>query len=207
MAQRRRATPTDLELAVQLVPMRRRHLRSVLRIEAQVYPRPWSLGLFMSELALRQPRRTTWRGSEGTVVGYAGLMLTGDDGHVTTIAVDPAWQRHKIGTRLLLALAGEAIAGARRASRSRCVSSNDAAQAMYRQFGFRPAGIRKNYYVETNEDALVMWADDVDRTGVRAIGSNASRRAFPGRRSSRSSGRGDGDRPEPCHRPRDRDVV
>ena len=40
--------------------------------------------------------------------------------------------------------------------------TNEPAQAMYRQFGFHPAGIRKNYYVETNEDALVMWADDVD---------------------------------------------
>ena len=39
---------------------------------------------------------------------------------------------------------------------------NAAAQEMYRRFGFRPAGIRKNYYVETNEDALVMWAHDVD---------------------------------------------
>jgi ribosomal-protein-alanine N-acetyltransferase len=39
---------------------------------------------------------------------------------------------------------------------------NESAQAMYRRFGFHPAGIRRNYYVETNEDALVMWADDVD---------------------------------------------
>ena len=39
--------------------------------------------------------------------------------------------------------------------------TNTAAQEMYRQFGFRPAGIRKNYYVETNEDALVMWVDSV----------------------------------------------
>jgi ribosomal-protein-alanine N-acetyltransferase len=38
---------------------------------------------------------------------------------------------------------------------------NRGAQELYRRFGFRPAGVRKNYYVETNEDALVMWADDV----------------------------------------------
>ena len=40
--------------------------------------------------------------------------------------------------------------------------SNEPAQAMYRKFGFHPAGIRKGYYVETNEDALIMWADDID---------------------------------------------
>ena len=39
---------------------------------------------------------------------------------------------------------------------------NRGAQELYRHFGFRPAGVRKNYYVETNEDALVMWADDID---------------------------------------------
>ncbi len=150
------------ELVVQLVPMRRRHLRAVLRIEAQVYPRPWSLSLFMSELALRSTRAYYVARVEGMVVGYAGLMMTGEDGHVTTIAVDPAWHLHKIGTRLLLAIAREAI---RRGAANLTLEvriTNRPAQAMYRKFGFRPAGIRKNYYVETNEDALVMWADDVD---------------------------------------------
>jgi [ribosomal protein S18]-alanine N-acetyltransferase len=149
-------------LVVHLVPMRRRHLRAVLRIESQVYPRPWSLSLFMSELALRSTRSYYVARVEGMVVGYAGLMMTGDDGHVTTIAVDPAWQRHKIGSRLLLTLAREAV---RRGAANLTLEvrvSNKPAQAMYRKFGFRPAGIRKNYYVETNEDALVMWADDID---------------------------------------------
>jgi ribosomal-protein-alanine N-acetyltransferase len=148
-------------LVVHLVPMRRRHLRSVLRIEAQVYPRPWSLSLFMSELALRATRSYYVARVDGVVVGYCGLMMTGDDGHVTTIAVDPAWHRHKVGTRLLLNLARDA---ARRGARQLTLEvrvGNNGAQELYRQFGFVPAGIRKNYYVETNEDALVMWANDV----------------------------------------------
>jgi ribosomal-protein-alanine N-acetyltransferase len=149
-------------LAVQLVPMRRRHLRSVLRIEAQVYPRPWSISLFMSELALRSTRAYYVARVDGMVVGYAGLMLTGDDGHITTIAVDPVWHRHKIATRLMLVLAGEAVRRGATGLTLEVRVGNDAAQALYRQFGFHPAGIRRNYYVETNEDALVMWADDVD---------------------------------------------
>src|SRR5436305_1191969 len=100
----------SLELDVQLVPMRRRHLRSVMRIEVQVYPRPWSLSLFMSELALRSTRVYYVARVDGVVAGYAGLMMTVDDGHITTIAVDPAWHRHKIATRLLMALARQAIA-------------------------------------------------------------------------------------------------
>ena len=152
----------DDELEVHLVPMRRRHLRSVLRIEAQVYPRPWSLSLFMSELALRSSRAYYVARVNGVVVGYAGLMLTGEDAHVTTIAVDPAWHRHKIGTRLLHNLASEARRRQAKHLTLEVRVSNHGAQEMYRKFGFRPAGIRKNYYVETNEDALVMWADDID---------------------------------------------
>ena len=150
------------EVDVHLVPMRRRHLRSVLRIEAQVYPRPWSLSLFMSELALRSSRAYFVARVGGNVVGYSGLMLTGEDAHVTTIAVDPAWHRHKVGTRMLLNLAREAVARGARHLTLEVRMSNEPAQAMYRRFGFRPAGVRKNYYVETNEDALVMWADDID---------------------------------------------
>jgi len=154
------ATPSGPE--VHVVPMRRRHLRAVLRIEDQVYPRPWSLSLFLSELALRGSRYYLVARIDGAVVGYAGLMVSGDDAHVTTIAVDPAWHRHKIGTRLLLALARQAIARGLRNLTLEVRVSNRPAQALYGRFGFKPAGVRKNYYVETNEDALVMWAEGID---------------------------------------------
>src|SRR5438067_8706118 len=156
-----------LDLDVQLVRMRRRHLRSVMRIEVQVYPRPWSLSLFMSELALRSTRVYYVACVDGVVAGYAGLMMTVDDGHITTIAVDPSWHRHKIATRLLLALARQAIGRGATSLTLEVRVGNKGAQELYRRFGFRPCGIRKNYYVETNEDALVMWADDVDSEEYR----------------------------------------
>src|SRR3977135_2482576 len=102
------ALPELEGLTVHITPMRRRHLRAVLHIEQQVYPRPWSHALFLSELALRSTRAYYVARVGREVVGYAGLMMTLDDGHVTTIAVEPAWHRHKVGTRLLLALAPEA---------------------------------------------------------------------------------------------------
>jgi [ribosomal protein S18]-alanine N-acetyltransferase len=154
--------PAPEDIVVLLAPMRRRHLRSVLRIEAQVYPRPWSLSLFMSELALRTSRAYMVARVDGMVAGYAGMMLAGEDAHITTIAVDPEWHRYKIGTRLLLHLVREAIQRDARHVTLEVRVSNEPAQALYRAFGFRPAGVRKNYYAETNEDALVMWADDVD---------------------------------------------
>src|SRR4051812_23648046 len=95
-------------LAVQLLPMRRRHLRTVLRIETEVYPRPWTMNLFVSELAMRSSRSYYVAKVGPTVVGYSGLMLVGEDAHVTTIAVDPRWQHQQIGTRLLLNIARDA---------------------------------------------------------------------------------------------------
>jgi ribosomal-protein-alanine N-acetyltransferase len=149
-------------LDVRLVPLRRRHLRSVLRIEALVYPRPWSLALFMSELNLRNSRHYVAARIGNPVVGYGGLMFTGDEAHVTTIAVDPAWHRHQVGTRLLLNLARASIVRRARHLTLEVRVSNAGAQAMYRSFGFETAGVRKNYYAETNEDALIMWARDID---------------------------------------------
>lgn len=149
-------------LDVQLVPMRRRHLRSVLRIESQVYPRPWSLSLFVSELALRSTRAYYVARVDGLVVGYSGVMVAGDDAHVTTLAVDPAWQRRGIATRLLSNVVRTAVQRGAHHLTLEVRVSNEPAQALYRLFGFHPAGVRKGYYVETNEDALVMWAEDVD---------------------------------------------
>lgn len=156
------------ELVVRLEPMRRRHLRAVLRIEGEVYPRPWSLSLFLSELALRPTRSYTVAKVGGSVVGYAGLMLSLDEGHVTNVAVDPRWQRRGIASRLLIDIA--------RVSRRRGVRdltlevrvSNHGAQALYRRFGFAPEGIRRGYYVETNEDAIVMWARGIDSDAYAA---------------------------------------
>ena len=156
------AEPVDLAQVVEITTMRRRHLRGVMRIEQQVYPRPWSVGLFLSELALRSTRFYLVARVGPAVVGYAGLMTTGSDGHVTTIAVDPAWHRKGIGSRLLLELSRLGIGAGCTALTLEVRVSNDAAQAMYRRFGYAPAGVRKNYYTETNEDALIMWAHDVD---------------------------------------------
>ena len=154
-------------VAVHLVPMRRRHLRSVLRIESQVYPRPWSLSLFLGELGLRGSRYYVVARVGGVVVGYAGLMLSLDEAHVTTIAVDPAWQRAGIGSRLLLNLTRAALARGARHMTLEVRVSNTPAQEMYRRFGFETEGVRKNYYAESKEDALIMWVHAIDSPPYR----------------------------------------
>ena len=149
-------------LEVRITPMRRRHLRGVLRIEQQVYPRPWTFGLFLGEITQRASRVYLVARVGSEVVGYSGMFRALDDGHITTIAVDPAWQRRGIATRMLLALARAALDRGCRNLTLEVRMSNSGAQALYQRFGFVPAGVRKGYYPETGEDALVMWANDVD---------------------------------------------
>jgi ribosomal-protein-alanine N-acetyltransferase len=156
-------------LEVQILAMRRRHLRSVVKIEGQVYPRPWTHSLFVSELALRSTRAYYVAKVGRDVVGYAGLMMSLSDGHVTTIAVDPAWHRHHIGTRLLLALAREATEREATALTLEVRLSNKGAQELYKRFGFTAVGVRKGYYADTGEDALVMWAYEVSEAPYQRL--------------------------------------
>jgi ribosomal-protein-alanine N-acetyltransferase len=159
--------PESTPVEIDLTPMRRRHLRKVLSIESRVYPRPWSASLFLSELSQRSARTYLVARSCGQVVGYSGMMFMHKEAHVTNIAVDPDWHGHKIGTRLLLALVTEAIArGSQRISLEVRVS-NTVAQRLYEKFGFSAVGIRKGYYIETNEDALVMEVAETLSTEYR----------------------------------------
>ena len=143
--------------------MGRRHLSAVARLEKQVSSNPWSRDLFRGELALPEAQRA-YRVARvgGRLVGYGGLMFVLDEAHVTTLTVHPAHRRRRIATRLLAVLAREAISRGTTALTLEVRASNEAAKALYARFGFAPAGIRKNYYAEVGEDALIMWAHGVD---------------------------------------------
>jgi [ribosomal protein S18]-alanine N-acetyltransferase len=148
--------------AVRIVALRRRHLRSVVQIEEANYPRPWSSTIFLSEIAQRRSRRYTVATIGPLVVGFCGLMIVAEDGHITTLTVDPAWHRRSIGTVLLLDQARVAPSLGVRHLTLEVRASNTPAQLLYQRFGFAPVGVRRNYYPETGEDAIVMWARDID---------------------------------------------
>mgnify|MGYP006266393229 FL=1 len=146
----------DIEL------MRRRHLKAIMPIEDVVYPRPWSIGVFNAEidLAKRGERYYVVGMIDGRLVGYAGMLFTPDDAHVTNIAVDPEWQRRGIATELLLELCWKARERECQGLSLEVRVSNTSAQALYARFGFVPAGVRRKYY-ENVEDAIVMWCHDI----------------------------------------------
>src|SRR5207248_10177380 len=96
--------PAELEVS----PMKRRHLKGVMAIERQVYPRPWSPSLFISEMSETTNRAYLVAKLGRDVVGYGGVICYGDEAHITTIAVDPARPRREIGARMMVELVSEA---------------------------------------------------------------------------------------------------
>ena len=157
----------DESAEIAITRMRRRHLKGVMAIERQVYPRPWSPNLFLSEMSELRNRTYLVARMGREVVGYGGIMCYGEEGHVTTIAVHPDYHRRKIGTRLLYELIQEAARLGAGAVSLEVRVSNWGAQRLYTQFGFRPVGVRKNYYQETGEDALVMLVEGVGSAQYR----------------------------------------
>lgn len=161
-------------------PLRRRHLTDVLPIEQASYPQPWTIGVFQSEIDMmrRGERHYLVARAGHDLVGYGGLMFAVGDAHVTNIAVAASRQRQGIATRLLAELAWAAIDHGCEALTLEVRVSNVAAQALYREFGFVPAGIRQRYY-ENVEDAMVMWCNDLGlseyRDRLRTLSPEASR--------------------------------
>jgi [ribosomal protein S18]-alanine N-acetyltransferase len=160
-----------------VVPMRRHHLRGVLAIERLVYPRPWSPALFASEISQPASRRylvasdrglrgwLPWRG----VVGYAGVMVSVGEAHITTVATHPHHHRRKVASRLLVQLLRDAVRLGGQAATLEVRVNNRGAQRLYAAFGFAPVGVRPKYYTETGEDALIMWAYDINTDDYAAL--------------------------------------
>jgi ribosomal-protein-alanine N-acetyltransferase len=142
--------------------LKRRDLRRLLRIEAAVFPEPWSPAVFNSELALRKGRlyRAAWDGEE--MAGYIGFMIVDDEAHMTTLATAPAYQRTGVATTMIVDGVRTLRAGGIRHLSLEVAANNEPAQSLYRRFGFAPVAVRKNYYPITGQDALVMWAYDID---------------------------------------------
>lgn len=95
------------------------------------------------------------------IVGFAGLWLMVDEAHVTTIATHPHYRQRGLGELLLTSLIDIAYGiGARQVTLEVRVS-NDVAQSLYRKYGFHEEGIRRRYYSDNQEDALIMWTEDI----------------------------------------------
>ncbi len=137
----------------------RRDVRELLVIEEAQFPEPWTKGMLLDELSNTTSRRYTVAVEDQRVVGYLGIMFVMDELHVNTLGTLPDREGRGVATSLMdEAWADARLRGVARATLEVAVS-NTRAQQLYYRYGFRPVGVRKNYYERTHEDALVLWAD------------------------------------------------
>lgn len=146
-----------MEEAVQIRLMEMEDLDQVMEVEVDCFPTPWTRSAFFNELTKNQFAYYLVAESETKIIGYCGLWVIVDEAHVTNIAVHSSIRRQGVGEYLLRGCMQMAkTLGAEKMSLEVRVS-NEPAQQLYRKYGFRDGGIRKNYYTDNQEDALVMW--------------------------------------------------
>ena len=156
-------------VAIDLRELAEQDLDRVAEIEAAANASPWSRALFAGELALTAAERLWVVGLvEEELIGFAGAMFVGGDVHVMNVAVDPAHRRKGYARVLLAELLRRSVANGGRHATLEVREGNDPAIGLYRRFRLGPVGIRPGYYPD-GEDALILWAHDIDTVEYGAL--------------------------------------
>ena len=140
---------------------------AVQEVERASFPVPWPVNAFKHELTQNKNARYIVAREGERIIAYAGLWLALDEAHITTFAVIPERRRRKIGERMLVRLFDLATNLKAEWLTLEVRASNLAAQKLYEKYGFRRAGVRRRYYSDNNEDALIMWTERLRERSVK----------------------------------------
>lgn len=144
---------------LQLTCMKATDIPAVQMIERHSFPNPWSAQAFLAELTENECAHYLVMRRHTHVVGYVGMWIILDEGHITNVAVHPAWRRKGIGATLLTSLEKYAYAYGVRKMTLEVRVSNIGAQRLYTRLGYHKYGVRHKYYQDNHEDALIMWKE------------------------------------------------
>lgn len=123
----------------------------------------WSHQSFVNELSNSMGNYfAAYDGSDSRLLGYSGFWLIGEEAHITTLAVHPDYRRKHIGERLLINDIVEAKNVGAHWITLEVRMSNETAQQLYYKYGFKSLGVRRNYYQDNDEDALVLWTENIE---------------------------------------------
>lgn len=160
-------------MAVSVSPMidemRRGDIAAVHEIERLSFRTPWPSHAFEQELASNRLARYLVVRVGGRLVAFAGLWLMADEAHVTTFAVHPDWRRRGIAQRLMVAVLELSLEIGVQRMTLEVRAGNQAAQALYRRFGFIDVGRRPRYYTDDNEDALIMTTPELAGPSMQLV--------------------------------------
>ena len=156
-----------------VAPRRHSDVATVAAIERIVFTMPWSSSAFGYELRAnplshyfvarqRSPLpQANLPEQDASIVGYGGFWMMLDEGHICTLGVHPDWRRRGVGELLLSHMIGQAASLGANLVTLEVRVSNLGAQQLYQKYGFSVTGLRKSYYSDNNEDALIMTTEPI----------------------------------------------
>lgn len=141
-----------------ITPMKLEDLNEVLEIEVLAFATPWSRNSFLYEL-LENERAIylTAKNEYDQIMGYVGMWTVFDEGHITNLATHPQYRRQGVAYKLMNELFAVSKEKGVRYLTLEVRRTNSSAQELYQKMGFVHMGVRRKYYLDNNEDALIMW--------------------------------------------------
>ncbi|AIM16792.1 MULTISPECIES: ribosomal protein S18-alanine N-acetyltransferase [Neobacillus] len=139
--------------------MREEDINQVYEVEKASFTTPWSIEAFYNELYNNKFAVYIVLEQDHRVIGYSGMWLVIDEAHVTNVAILPEYRGRKLGEAMMRKLMAVAREMGAKSMTLEVRVTNEVAQSLYRKLGFQNGGIRKNYYSDNQEDALVMWVN------------------------------------------------
>ncbi|UFJ43429.1 ribosomal protein S18-alanine N-acetyltransferase [Brevibacillus humidisoli] len=128
-------------------------------LERLAFPTPWPTDAFVNELTINKHARYVVAEVEGQVIAYCGMWLLVDEAHITNVAVHPHYRGRGIGERLMRQMMGLALLQGGEKMTLEVRPSNHSARRLYKKLGFMEHGIRRKYYTDNDEDAIIMWVN------------------------------------------------
>ena len=142
---------------IKIVPMTFDDIDDVLKVEEECFVISWTREDFEREMVENKMALYFVAKIDEKIVGYAGMWHVVNEGQITNVAVLPEYRNMSVGSALMEELIKSAEEREMIGITLEVKISNYTAQRLYSKYGFKPEGIRKNYYKDTNEDAIIMW--------------------------------------------------
>lgn len=139
--------------------MNEQDIDDVLKVEHESFSVPWSREAFYNEITKNQFAAYIVIEENGQVIGYSGTWVVTDEAHVTNVAILPQYRGRKLGEAMMKKLMEIASELGAKTMTLEVRVSNEVARKLYRKLGFQDGSIRKNYYTDNQEDALIMWVN------------------------------------------------
>lgn len=133
----------------------------IAEIEKRCFVIPWSYESLHHDITENKRALYIVAEAEGKICGYVGVWKILDEGHITNVAVTPEYRRRHIASAMLGVLLAVLSDNAVSSCTLEVRAGNEAAKALYHSFGFVEAGVRKGYYEDNGEDAIIMWKEEI----------------------------------------------